>query len=138
MFLGHLCMTDQMNWNEVKVIRGTNKCVVVIDRNVYDVTDFLKHHPGGDTVLVNAGKMRDASDSFFTFHDRSTLDSASKYLIGRLSNPEKTRNDSSTTIGGGVGGDKICTGAAQIHAVDHLLCLGFEAHNILCFIYINC
>ncbi|KFV03160.1 Fatty acid desaturase 1, partial [Pterocles gutturalis] len=54
---------------------------LVIDRKVYDVSKFSKHHPGGSRVISHyAGQ--DATDAFVAFHNDMTL--VKKYLKSLL------------------------------------------------------
>lgn len=39
---------------------------IIIDNNVYDITNFGKHHPGGAMIYQYAGL--DATDAFHAFH----------------------------------------------------------------------
>ncbi|KAH8668914.1 oxidoreductase [Xylariales sp. PMI_506] len=61
---------------EVQQHASRQSCWIIIDNAVYDVTDFVDLHPGGDSVLLNyAGK--DATDAFTPIHAEDTLQ---KYL----------------------------------------------------------
>lgn len=64
-------------------------CWIVIYDRVYDVTQFLRDHPGGeDIIMEHAG--RDATLAFHgTGHSRSAIEQMSDYLIGEL--PPKER-----------------------------------------------
>ncbi|KAH9839746.1 cytochrome b5-like heme/steroid binding domain-containing protein [Rhodofomes roseus] len=45
---------------------------VIIEKKVYDVTDFVPEHPGGPRMIMNfAG--RDATTAFKTFHSTDVL-----------------------------------------------------------------
>ncbi|CAG9580841.1 unnamed protein product [Danaus chrysippus] len=56
-------MTRHFTREEVSRRRERQDAAIIIDNVVYDVTDFLEHHPGGVEVLLdNAGK--DASKCF--------------------------------------------------------------------------
>ncbi|PYH95375.1 cytochrome b5-like heme binding domain-containing protein [Aspergillus ellipticus CBS 707.79] len=45
---------------------------IIIDNNVYDVTQFVDEHPGGAKILKRvAGK--DASKQFWKYHNESVL-----------------------------------------------------------------
>ncbi len=59
-------------------------CWVVIGNEVYDVTKFLKDHPGGArAILLFAGK--DATDEFDMLHDRKVIMKYAPYThIGKL------------------------------------------------------
>jgi L-lactate dehydrogenase (cytochrome) len=46
-----------ISFDEVSKHNSRDDCWVIIDGNVYDVTDFLENHPGGeDIIIANAGK----------------------------------------------------------------------------------
>ncbi|KAF2168751.1 hypothetical protein M409DRAFT_20769 [Zasmidium cellare ATCC 36951] len=58
---------------DVRSHASRDSCWVIIDGNVYDVTDFLDHHPGGaNTILRHAGK--DATAEYEPVHPEGTLD----------------------------------------------------------------
>ncbi|KAL4591102.1 hypothetical protein LXL04_004051 [Taraxacum kok-saghyz] len=48
---------------DVSPHNNSKDCWVIINASVYDVTDFLNNHPGGDNVLLDAAG-KDASDEF--------------------------------------------------------------------------
>ncbi|KAK1267958.1 Delta(8)-fatty-acid desaturase [Acorus gramineus] len=57
---------------------------ISIQGKVYDVTDWLHSHPGGDIPLVSlAGQ--DVTDSFVAYHPPSAWRHLDRFLIGRLS-----------------------------------------------------
>ena len=41
---------------ELKKHRRVDDCWLAIDGKVYDVTDYIKYHPGGKKILMGAGK----------------------------------------------------------------------------------
>ncbi|CAM9489195.1 unnamed protein product [Choristocarpus tenellus] len=54
-------------WQEVAKHNSAKSAWVVVDDKVYDITDFVKSHPGGsEVVLLMAG--RDATDAFASYH----------------------------------------------------------------------
>lgn len=56
---------------------------VIIDGKVYDVTDFVDEHPGGNNILKNVGG--DASKGFHgPQHGDSVFDLLPEYLIGTV------------------------------------------------------
>lgn len=58
-------------------------CWIIVDGKVYDVTDFIDEHPGGDSILNNAGK--DSSKGFHgPQHPVSVWDVIVLYYIGDL------------------------------------------------------
>jgi cytochrome b involved in lipid metabolism len=66
-------------------------CWMAINGKVYDVTEFVKTHPGGKAILQGCGK--DATQLFETRpmgsgtpHSDNARRISEKYLIGELSN----------------------------------------------------
>ncbi|KAL4283289.1 hypothetical protein GQ457_16G027580 [Hibiscus cannabinus] len=59
-------------------------CWLVINGKVYDVTNFLEDHPGGDEVLLSAtGK--DATDDFEDVgHSDNARDMMAQYYVGEI------------------------------------------------------
>ncbi|KAK8560764.1 hypothetical protein V6N13_026200 [Hibiscus sabdariffa] len=59
-------------------------CWLVINGKVYDVTNFLEDHPGGDEVLLSAtGK--DATDDFEDVgHSDNARDMIAQYYVGEI------------------------------------------------------
>ena len=56
---------------------------IIVDGKVYDVTEYVDIHPGGDAILRNAG--RDSSVGFHgPQHPSSAVDILSKYHIGEI------------------------------------------------------
>ena len=56
---------------------------IIIDGKVYDVTEYVDIHPGGDAILRNAGG--DSSVGFHgPQHPSSAVDILSKYHIGEI------------------------------------------------------
>ncbi|WWC89600.1 uncharacterized protein L201_004525 [Kwoniella dendrophila CBS 6074] len=67
-----------ISFEEVQKHTKRDDCWVVIDGNIYDVTDFLDQHPGGaEIVLANAGK--DATKIFKPLHPPDALDTLEPY-----------------------------------------------------------
>ena len=69
---------------DVKSHDQKDDCWIVISEHVYDITSFLKQHPGGSGILMNvAGE--DATDYFYALHKPDILDTiGSDYKIGHL------------------------------------------------------
>ncbi|KAL3422499.1 acyl-dehydrogenase family protein [Phlyctema vagabunda] len=55
----------------------------VIDSKVYDVTDFLDAHPGGEAVLKQVAG-QDATEAFYNLHRQEVLQKYSNLCIGTL------------------------------------------------------
>ena len=59
-------------------------CWIIVDGSVYDVTTYVDDHPGGDSILNNAGK--DSSEGVHgPQHPVSMYDVLALYKIGELS-----------------------------------------------------
>jgi len=55
----------------------------VIDSKVYDVTDFLDAHPGGEAVLKQVAGT-DATEAFYNLHRQEVLQKYSNLCIGTI------------------------------------------------------
>lgn len=67
---------------EVKKHTREDDCWLVVDGQVFDVTEFLDEHPGGfDIIISNTGK--DATEDFDEIgHSKSARELLSNYKIG--------------------------------------------------------
>jgi len=70
--------------NEVNKHNTKQDCWLVIKNMVYNVTDFLKIHPGGSSIMMTvAGE--DATEYFEELHKPEILDEVGrKYIMGEL------------------------------------------------------
>jgi len=81
---------------DVETHKNTSSCWVLRRGKVYDITAFLKDHPGGDDVILNiAGRdveeiMRDATRHV---HSDSAYEMLEEYVIGRLGTDHTTVRD---------------------------------------------
>ena len=72
-------------------------CWIVIDSEVYDVTKFLKVHPGGrGPLLAFAGQ--NATNAFFELHKQNVLAKYAKLKIGTLSGSTPLRQQETGLI----------------------------------------
>ncbi|MBW0514029.1 hypothetical protein O181_053744 [Austropuccinia psidii MF-1] len=69
---------------EVSNHRDEKSAWIVVENNVYDVTDFLEEHPGGKKILLkNCGQ--DATKVFHQFHNKKVLSqTAAPMMIGQV------------------------------------------------------
>jgi len=70
-----------------------NATLIVIHNVVYNVTDFLNEHPGGEEVLLEQlGK--DATEAFEDVgHSTDARDMMKKYKVGELAEAERTKKE---------------------------------------------
>ncbi|KDN35580.1 putative cytochrome b5 [Tilletiaria anomala UBC 951] len=82
-------MSKVFDAEEVKKHASEKSAWVVVDGQVYDVTDFLDDHPGGKKILLrNCGK--DATDAFWSYHSEKVMEKQGKPLkIGQVKEGSK-------------------------------------------------
>jgi fatty acid desaturase 2 (delta-6 desaturase) len=76
-------------WEEIARHTDNSDKWIVVEDNVYNITDWAKRHPGGEKVIsLYAGQ--DASDAWYTFHGDKEL--VAKYMsalrIGKVKDGE--------------------------------------------------
>ncbi|KAL4313578.1 hypothetical protein GQ457_01G054810 [Hibiscus cannabinus] len=83
-------------YEDVAKNKERDKCWLLISGKVYDVTQFLEDHPGGDEVLL-ASSGKDATGDFEDVgHSDDARNMMKKYYIGEVdsstvSAPKKTK-----------------------------------------------
>ena len=60
---------DRYTLEEVARHSSPSDCWLIIRRKVYDVSPWIRRHPGGDLLLVKAG--RDCTQLFDSYHPLS-------------------------------------------------------------------
>lgn len=71
-----------MNIEDVKTISSLDKCYIIIDNKIYDVTEFLEKHPTGyDIILMRAKDGVDCKNDFY-FHNKESKKLIKKKFIG--------------------------------------------------------
>ncbi|GAA5965174.1 hypothetical protein JCM8115_005378 [Rhodotorula mucilaginosa] len=82
-------MSKAITAQEVSQHTSADSAWVIIEGNVYDVTEFLEDHPGGKKVLLKACG-QDSTEKFWQFHSKKVLEkTAKKYLIGTVGESAK-------------------------------------------------
>lgn len=71
-----------ISWNEVRKHNNQDDCWIVIDQFVYDVTPWIKQHPGGNVLAILAGE--DASAMYYSSHFTPSKKLLDKFLVGSL------------------------------------------------------
>ncbi|OVA01872.1 Cytochrome b5-like heme/steroid binding domain [Macleaya cordata] len=79
-------MADQKNWVSSEELKNHNKpgdLWISIQGKVYNISDWAKDHPGGDSPLLNlAGQ--DVTNAFVAFHPGSAWQYLDQFFIGYL------------------------------------------------------
>jgi len=81
----------QIRASEVSEHNSKRSTWLIIHDHVYDVTQFLDEHPGGEEVMLEqAGK--DATENFEDVgHSSDARDLMKTYLIGQLSEEDRSK-----------------------------------------------
>lgn len=74
--------------DEVSKLTTDDSCYLIIDSVVYDITDFLDAHPGGEAVLRQVAG-RDATDQFYNLHRHEVLTKYSNLAVGTIRGEER-------------------------------------------------
>jgi hypothetical protein len=69
---------------EVRRHNTLDDCWVVIDARAYDITRFVRDHPGGVAPLLNLAG-RDVTDVFANYHAARIYSQLPQFLVGRVS-----------------------------------------------------
>lgn len=73
---------------EIATHNHKGSCWIIVEGKVYDVTDYIDEHPGGDAILNNAG--RDSTVGFKgPQHPPSVVDVLKLYYIGEAEEAKK-------------------------------------------------
>lgn len=83
--------------HEIKKNCENDQTWVVINNSVYNVTDFLNEHPGGEEVLLEqSGK--NATEAFEDVgHSTDAREMMKKYKIGELLEADRVKTDDKKT-----------------------------------------
>nr|AGR45587.1 fatty acyl desaturase [Clarias macrocephalus x Clarias gariepinus] len=90
---GETSSCKQYTWDEVQKHNRRGDQWVVIERKVYNVTEWTKRHPGGRRVLAHyAGE--DATEAFIAFHpdQRFVRKYMKPLLVGELASSEPSQD----------------------------------------------
>ena len=71
---------QEFSWDEIKQHNYQDDCWIVIDRFVYDITPWIKQHPGGNALNILAGE--DSTAMYYSNHFKDSKHLLNKFLIG--------------------------------------------------------
>ncbi|VEL28966.1 unnamed protein product [Protopolystoma xenopodis] len=64
---------------------------VIYNQKVFDITNFIDNHPGGDKILLAAGQNVEPYWDLYAFHKKDDiLDILEQYYIGELDEATET------------------------------------------------
>ena len=70
---------------EVEVLINNGNYIIIANKNIYNITDYLKRHPGGQYVIKsNNGKI---VDKHYNMHPPHAKKRWKKFQIGILKEP---------------------------------------------------
>jgi acyl-lipid (8-3)-desaturase len=75
--------------DEISKHTTSEDCWLLIRNKVYDVTNFVPNHPGGELILLQPGG--DVTSLFESSHPLAVRQILSKYQVGVLAESEKTK-----------------------------------------------
>ncbi|KAJ3413230.1 hypothetical protein HDV05_008290 [Chytridiales sp. JEL 0842] len=88
-------LKEVVDMDQVRQHNSRGSCWIVVKGVVYDVTKFLKDHPGGpDAILVNAGT--DSTEDFLAIHSSHARSLLHHYCIARLKDGSTQENSPPT------------------------------------------
>ncbi|CAD8184578.1 unnamed protein product [Paramecium pentaurelia] len=75
---------QEFSWCEIVKHDTPNDCWIVIKDKIYDVTQFLQYHPGGNMILDGAGG--DCTALWYSYHPSKLIkqDPPQQYMIGKV------------------------------------------------------
>ncbi|CAG8615962.1 4596_t:CDS:10 [Cetraspora pellucida] len=74
----------KFTWEELAKHNKPDDAYVAVRGNVYDITNFIERHPGGDDILLLAAG-RDITQAFETYHELGKPDVVlKKFFVGTL------------------------------------------------------
>lgn len=78
-----LIRENKISPKEVSLHNTREDCWIIVDEKVYDVTNYVDEHPGGESILTNAGK-DSTSGVHGPQHPPSMWDVLKLYYIGEI------------------------------------------------------
>ncbi|CDH55944.1 cytochrome b5 [Lichtheimia corymbifera JMRC:FSU:9682] len=124
-------MASVYSSEEVAKHSTKNDLWLVVHNKVYNVTEFVQEHPGGEEVLLDeAGK--DATESFEDIgHSDEAREILEKYLIGELDEASKKDNHKFNVIRAGELPEQPKSGSFLRVVIPALLVAGAIAYKFV-------
>lgn len=74
---------------EVETSSSRQNVLIVIHDKIYNVTDFLDEHPGGDEILIDKSGSIATEDFEDMGHSTDARELMAKYLVGEVAEEDK-------------------------------------------------
>lgn len=71
-------------YQEVKSHNTLNDCWIIYDNNVYNITNFLNKHPGGNKIILDYGGLDITNNNIFILHSNNAYNILYEYKIGSI------------------------------------------------------
>ena len=73
-------------YEEVKSHNIVNDCWIIYNNNVYNITDFLNKHPGGNKIILDYAGLDITNNYIFFQHSDNAYNILFTYKIGSIIN----------------------------------------------------
>lgn len=73
---------EEFSWEEIKKHNNQYDCWIVIDQFVYDITTWIKNHPGGNVLSILAAE--DATAMYYSSHFQHSKHLIERFKIGTV------------------------------------------------------
>ena len=73
---------QQFTEEDITKMIENERCIIFVEKIVYDVTDFINKHPGGSNALLN--EIGEECTVYFNYHSKTGRKLWDKYKIGYL------------------------------------------------------
>lgn len=84
--------------DELKQHTSADNIWVALDGKVYNITSFLKYHPGGSDILLKKAAGRDATSLFYKYHPNVKAHTMlQKCFVGNLDPTEAPASDTNSS-----------------------------------------
>lgn len=87
-------MTKQYTRSEVASLNdGKKKTLIILHDKVYEVTNFLNEHPGGEEILIDHGGIDGSEDFDDVGHSQDAFELMQKFRVGELVESERSNKE---------------------------------------------
>jgi cytochrome b involved in lipid metabolism len=73
-------------YEDVSFHNTLNDCWIIYNNYVYNITNFLNKHPGGNKIILDYAGLDITNNYIFFLHSNNAYNILSKYKIGSIIN----------------------------------------------------